>query len=90
MFCLLGVSFFSVGVAMNRSLKKYFASFYNRYNCVLWAACLLLTIPLLFRAIINGAQSVSPSFKSWWTDQDRFVVTNTSYLILSTYIPIVS
>ena len=55
MFTLLGVSFFCVGVTMNLSLRKYFPDFYNNFACVLWMACLFLTLPLLFRAIINGA-----------------------------------
>ena len=88
MFTLLGVGFFCVGVIMNLALKKYFPNFYDNFSCVLWLACLLLTLPLLFRAIINFSLNRSTSFSNWWSS--NFVATQTIYLILTTYIPIVS
>ena len=67
MFTLLGVAFFCVGVMMNLSLKKYFPNFYDTFFGVLWLACFLLTLPLLFRAIINFSLNRSTSFSNWWS-----------------------
>ena len=67
MFTLLGVTFFCVGVMMNLSLKKYFPNFYDTFSGVLWLACFLLTLPLLFRAIINFSLNRSESFATWWS-----------------------
>ena len=90
MFCLLGVSFFVVGLTMNLSLRRYFPHFYTSYSCFLWTACLFLTLPLFLRAFINFELSFSESFETWWSNEDRFYMTNTVYLVLSTYIPIIA
>ena len=68
MFTLLGVAFFCVSfIMMNLDLKKYFPNFYDNFSGVLWLACLLLTLPLLFRAIINFSLNRFPHFSDWWS-----------------------
>ena len=89
-YSFLGVAFFIVGVSMNLSLKKYFKHFYTMFRCFLWIACLCLTLPLFVRSAINFLQAVWPEFKAWYLDYDNFTVNTTLYLVLSTYIPIMT
>ena len=91
MYTLLGVGFFIAGLTMNLSLKRSFPSFYQSFRCSLWTACIFLTIPLFFRAIINFAQNISDDFKNWYQlSTAGFLFNITFYLILSTYIPIIT
>jgi hypothetical protein len=49
-FFLLGVGFLITGVMMLRSLKNHFPIFYKKMGCPIFAATLLLAIPLEIRA----------------------------------------
>ena len=89
-FCILGIAFYITSITMNSSLKKYFPHFYNSFKCFLWAACVFLTIPLFLRAIIDMLKTTSTEFSKWYNDLDNFAWTNTCYLVVSTYIPIVT
>ena len=91
MYTFLGVGFFIAGVTMNLSLRKSFPSFYQSFRCFLWTACIFLTIPLFFRAMINFATNMSDDFNTWYeTSDEGFLFNITYYLILSTYIPIIT
>ena len=90
MFLILGVGFLIAGVTMLLSLKSHFPNFYYSHRCFLWLACLLLTFPLFLRSAINLAQDISENFRNWFIDSDHWMVSNTLYLTLSTYIPLLS
>ena len=90
MFTFLGVAFFYTGVTMNFALKRYFPQFYKNYRCLLWAACFSLTIPLFLRALVNLSERVSAKFQAWFINPDNVAYSWTLYLLLSTYIPIIT
>ena len=90
MFTFLGLAFFYTGVTMNFSLKRYFPQFYMNYRCLLWAACFSLTIPLFLRALVNLSERESGKFQRWFVNPDNEAYSLTVYLILSTYIPIIT
>ena len=90
MFLILGVGFLIAGVTMLLSLKSHFPNFYYSHRCFLWLACLLLTFPLFLRSGINLAQDISENFRNWFINSDHWMISNTLYLILSTYIPLLS
>jgi len=50
-FFLLGFGFFVTGLMMMNSLKKHFPQFFKKMGCVIFAATLMLTIPLEIRAL---------------------------------------
>ena len=52
-FALLALIFFLVGWLMLNRLKRYYKGFYKDFGCYLWMANVLLTFPLLFRAIFD-------------------------------------
>ena len=88
MFVILGVTFFSVGVAMNLSLKWHFPEFYKQYKCLLWLATILLTCPLFIRASKDFLYVHNDAFANYW--DIHFVMDNTVYALLSTVLPIIT
>lgn len=52
-YTVLSILFFVVGMMINRRLHKYFPSFYDENKKILWVACFGLSIPLLFRGIVD-------------------------------------
>jgi hypothetical protein len=50
-FFLLGFGFLVTGILMLRSLKGHFPIFYRKMGCAIFAATLLLAIPLEIRAL---------------------------------------
>ena len=90
MFSLLGIAFFYTGVTMNLSLKQYFPRFYYNFRCFLWSACFFLTLPLFLRALINLAEHLSEKFYEWFNGPEDMMITWSLYLILTTYIPVIT
>ena len=88
MFVILGVTFFTVGVAMNLSLKWHFPEFYKQYKCLLWLATILLTCPLFIRASKDFLYVHNDAFANYW--DIHFVMDNTVYALLSTVLPIIT
>lgn len=64
-FALLCVVFFSVGCMMLRKIRRYFKDFYKQFGCKLWLANILLTLPLLFRGILDAA-NLNTKFSNYW------------------------
>ena len=87
-FAILGLVFFVCGLIMNLSLKSQFPHFYDSFHWFLWVACFSLSAPLLLRSVTNVLYSNSTTFNNWYTDQ--FVFANTTFLIVTTYIPILT
>ena len=90
MFSILGVMFLVYGIGMNLSLKSFFPHFYMSFRCFLWTACLCLSIPLFLRFVIDALRAFSEDFESWYIDADHFYITNTGFLVLTTYVPILT
>ena len=71
---------------LNR-LRLYFTDFYKESGCKLWTANILLTLPLTFRAIIDG-WSLKPSFYDYWHhNYDRLAGFNLLLTFFGTYVP---
>ena len=91
MFSFLGVMFLAYGIGMNLSLRSYFPHFYISFRFFLWTACFCLSMPLFLRFVIDAARQLSPPFRNWWDHgTSHFYITNTGFLILTTYLPIIT
>ena len=90
MFSILGIMFLVYGVGMNLALKHYFPHFYISFRCFLWTACFCLAIPLFLRFFIDALRAFSPSFTEWYNSPDTNYITNTAFLVLTTYVPILT
>ena len=53
-FTILAILFFTVGCIMLNRLRVYFKGFFKDYGCNLWIANVLLTIPLIIRAVMDA------------------------------------
>ena len=87
-FFLLGAGFLTTGILMMRSLKGHFPIFYKKMGCAIFAATLLLTIPLEIRACNWFLQSKQGSYYNFYTS--HFVVSDAVYAVLSTIVPVVA
>ena len=87
-FYILAALFLTCGLISNCLLRKHFPHFYTKFKCVLWLACFSLAVPLLLRAIVDNLLYSSKGVNDWY--QKQFVTANTTFLILTTYIPIAS
>ena len=87
-FYILAVLFLACGLTSNLLLRKHFPHFYNKFACLLWVACFSLALPLLLRAIVDNLMYANTHINDWY--QNRFVTANTTFLMLTTYLPIAS
>lgn len=88
-FTALAVIFFFVGCWMLTRLKRYYKDFYIVFGCQLWAANILLTFPLTFRAIFDALR-LSENWQAYWFGQQNYyklAVYNVILFTLGTYIP---
>ena len=53
-YAVLAILFFTVGCIMLKRLRVYFKGFFKDYGCYLWIANVLLTIPLIIRAVLDA------------------------------------
>ena len=90
MFSILGFLFLTYGIGMNLALKNYFPHFYISFRCFLWTACFCLAIPLFLRFIIDALRAFSPGFAEWYYAPESMYLKNTSFLVLTTYVPILT
>lgn len=89
MFLLLATIFFSVGFLMIQALKIHFKRFYLQFKCILWAATILLTLPLTFRSIFDFTRlsdKVQKSEQGW--NDFNVALYNLFVFLLTTYLPI--
>ena len=47
-------------------------------------------MPLFLRFIIDAIRVYSEDFSDWYTSDENFAFTNTIFLILTTYLPILT
>lgn len=88
MFICLGIGFLSIGILMIYSLKKNFEDFYIKVKRVLWAATLLLAIPMFLRAINWVLQISVENYKNVYENNIAF--SNAIYCLLTTIFPVVT
>lgn len=60
-FAILGGVFLTVGILSLLRLKKYFPDFYNENSCCLITATLGLSLPLLFRGVVDTLRGEVPA-----------------------------
>lgn len=87
-FTSLGIGFLTVGILMIYSLKTYFTEFYNKVRCVLWAATLMLSIPMFLRASNWILQEMSPKYYRVY--YDNIAIANACYALITTIVPVVA
>ena len=86
-FAFLCVIFFSVGCMMLRKIRRYFKDFYKQFGCKLWIANILLTLPLLFRGLLDAAK-LNKTFNDYWRENDyRVACYNLMIITFGTYLP---
>lgn len=92
LFTLLSIIFFTVGFLMLRRLKLYFKDFYKQFGGKLWFANVVLTLPLLFRAIFDALMNIK-AWKEFWTgahaNPARDAFYNMLIIGLGTYVPLI-
>ena len=85
-FAILAFTLFFIGLNLVLQIKKNFPQLHNGYRCYLWAAVIVLTLPLLLRSLTNIA------WRYWWTwpaDEFGEALYNAIFSIITDYIPIV-
>ena len=88
-FTLLAVLFIVTGIILIRKLKQHFKRFYEEFRKLMLTATILLTVPLTFRALLDGIKLVFPSIMVWVDGNlTRNAVYNFIFFLLTTYVPI--
>lgn len=91
LFSILSIFFLFSATILLQALAKHFSQFYLKHRCMLITVTILMTIPLAFRAILDGMKAVIPG----WADyiDSRFfrnTIYNFCFFLLTTFLPIVS
>lgn len=88
LFAALGFTFFITGILMVFLMKKYYPDFHQEYSCLLWLATFFLALPLFIRSIHSALYNQAESYFDYY--ENHFAVTNTTYVLLSSILPIVA
>ena len=86
-FTVLAILFFTVGCIMLNRLRIYFKGFFKDYGCYLWIANVLLTIPLIIRAIFDALLFDDDWLAYWLNGADKVAIYNLIFLTLVNYVP---
>jgi Na+/glutamate symporter len=65
-YMALGIGFFTTGIVMIVSIKKHFTEFYEKVSCALWAATILLAVPMFLRAVNWESQERIPVYLEYY------------------------
>lgn len=91
LFIVLAIVFLTTGTILLAALAKHFPSFYYSFRGTLITVIILMTVPLVFRAILDGLKAILPNFLEWIDGSTKNnSIYNFIFFILTTYIPIVS
>ena len=82
----LGIGFFTTGIFMIRAIKLHFVEFYEKVNCALWTATILLAVPMFLRAINWFGQNQFPAYESFY--YANIAYSNAIYCIVTTIFPV--
>ena len=88
MFSFLGTINLVTGIIMVCNVQKHFKSFYQEFKCSLWCATILLAFPLFLRGVYDYLMLTNEDFEKW--ADKHYVVANNSFVLLLTYLPIVT
>ena len=90
-FTGLAIVFLITGIVLLHSLKNDFPKFYAQFSKLLTTATVVLTIPLMTRAIFDGIKFCSDGFVTWIdANQVNNSIYNLVFFMTSTYLPIIS
>ena len=90
-FTGLAIVFMVTGCVLLNALKQHFPKFYVQFSTLLTTATVVLTIPLMTRAVFDGIKFTFQGF-SIWIDENKLnnSIYNLVFFLLSTYMPIMS
>jgi hypothetical protein len=73
---------------LNR-LRRYYKGFYKQFGCYLWMANVLLTFPLMFRALFDALAADETWYQYWIGSNNFYRATGYNFLLFffATYIP---
>jgi hypothetical protein len=89
MYTVLAIIFFAVGCFMLNRLKRFYKGFYKDFGCYLWMANILLTFPLLFRAVFDWLRADERWTDFWFMNERRIASYNILFFAFSSLIPMV-
>lgn len=91
LFAILSIVFLTTAIILLRSLANHFGKFYRKYRCMLITVTVLMTVPLAFRAILDGLKAALPEWADWIdASKTNNSIYNFFFYLLTTYLPIVS
>ena len=85
-FLSLGIGFLATGLLMINAIKNHFTEFYIKVGCILWAATLLLAIPMFLRGINWYLMLQSDNYAIAY--DSHIAESNAIYCILTTIFPV--
>jgi len=91
LFALLSLVFLATALTLLRALSEHFRHFYKKFRRMLITVTVLMTVPLAFRAVLDGLKAMLPWWAEW-IDSSTFnnSLYNLFFFLLTTYIPIIS
>ena len=81
--------FLWASLGMMKALKENFREFYDVYRKLLWAATLVLTIPLPLRTLFDLLKEWKWWFELTSTGDGAVSVYNFFFFLFTTYLPII-
>jgi len=87
-FALLAVAFFCTGCVMVYLIRNHFPSFYKEYRTKMIIATFCLTLPLFIRAINSNLWYKRKKYYHYYLY--HFASMNSTYIILSSILPIIT
>lgn len=85
-FLSLGIGFLATGLLMIFAIKNHFTEFYIKVGCILWAATMLLAVPMFLRGINWYLILKSDNYANAY---DKHIAeSNAIYCILTTIFPV--
>lgn len=85
-FIGLGIGFLTTGLLMIHAIKNNFTEFYLKVGCILWAATMLLAVPMFLRGINWFLQIQSANYSDAYNS--HIAESNAIYCILTTIFPV--
>ena len=84
----LALGFLIAGFTLLRTLRLFYTDFYQDYKFYLIATTIFLTLPLLFRAVLDF-MNINDTWDNYWDMTNaRLSAYNVIFFIMTTYLPI--
>ena len=65
LFTVLAFVFLFSATILLRALANHIGQFYLKHRCMLITVTVLMTVPLAFRAILDGMKAIIPGWADW-------------------------